>query len=62
VKQFIRSHSEPDPALAALPQLPPQAQLRLRRVGRKQRASAEEIRANPRARSALLRVAEKISI
>jgi 16S rRNA (cytosine1402-N4)-methyltransferase len=62
VKQFIRRHSEPDPALAALPQLPPQAQLRLRRVGRKQRASAEEIRANPRARSALLRVAEKISI
>jgi 16S rRNA (cytosine1402-N4)-methyltransferase len=62
VKQFIRRHSEPDPALAALPQLPPQAQLRLRRVGRKQRASAEEIRANPRARSALLRVAEQISI
>ena len=62
VKEFIRRHAEPDPALAALPQLPPQAQLSLRRVGRKQRASAEEVRANPRARSALLRVAEKISI
>jgi 16S rRNA (cytosine1402-N4)-methyltransferase len=62
VKQFIRRQSEPDPALAGLPQLPPAARAPLRRVGRKQRASAEEIRANPRARSALLRVAEKLSI
>ena len=59
VKAFIRRHSEPDPALAALPVLPPMAQLPLHRVGRKQRASADEIRANPRARSALLRTAEK---
>jgi 16S rRNA (cytosine1402-N4)-methyltransferase len=62
VKAFIRRHSEHAPALAALPQLPPGAQLALRRVGRKQRASATEILANPRARSALLRVAEKTSI
>ena len=55
VKQFIRRHSEPDPALAGLPHLPPQAQPPLRRIGRKQRASLDEIRANPRARSALLR-------
>ncbi|HEY2418966.1 MAG TPA: 16S rRNA (cytosine(1402)-N(4))-methyltransferase RsmH [Steroidobacteraceae bacterium] len=61
VKNFIRRHSEPDPALAALPHLPPQAQPLLRPVGRKQRASLDEIRANPRARSALLRVAEKIA-
>jgi 16S rRNA (cytosine1402-N4)-methyltransferase len=40
--------------------LPPQAQPPLRRIGRKQRATLEEIRANPRARSALLRVAERI--
>jgi 16S rRNA (cytosine1402-N4)-methyltransferase len=59
VKEFIRTHSEPDPALAGLPQLPATAAPRLRRIGRKRRASAAEIGANPRARSALLRVAEK---
>ena len=32
----------------------------LRRIGRKQRASAAEVAANPRARSALLRVAERM--
>jgi 16S rRNA (cytosine1402-N4)-methyltransferase len=60
VKNFIRRHSEPDPVLAGLPHLPLQAQPLLRRVGRKQRASLDEIRANPRARSALLRVAERL--
>ncbi len=57
VKQFIRSHSQLDPALARLPV--PSPQPRLRRVGRKLRASAQEIAANPRSRSALLRVAER---
>ncbi|HEX4024985.1 MAG TPA: 16S rRNA (cytosine(1402)-N(4))-methyltransferase RsmH [Steroidobacteraceae bacterium] len=64
VKQFIRRHSEPDPALARLPlaagALPPGLRPPLRRVGRKQRAAAAEIAANPRARSALLRVAERL--
>jgi 16S rRNA (cytosine1402-N4)-methyltransferase len=60
VKEFIRRQSEPDPVLASLPQLPPQAQPPMRRVGRKQRASLDEIRANPRARSAMLRVAERL--
>jgi 16S rRNA (cytosine1402-N4)-methyltransferase len=60
VKSFIRRHSEPDPAFAHWPELPPQAQPPLRRIGRKQRATLDEIRANPRARSALLRVAERI--
>jgi 16S rRNA (cytosine1402-N4)-methyltransferase len=59
VKDFIRTHSEPDPALAALPLLPASAAPLLRRIGRKRRATEAEIRANPRARSALLRVAEK---
>jgi 16S rRNA (cytosine1402-N4)-methyltransferase len=60
VKAFMRRHSEPDPALAGLPLLPDGAQPPLRRIGRKQRASLEEIRVNPRARSAMLRVAEKL--
>jgi 16S rRNA (cytosine1402-N4)-methyltransferase len=60
VKSFIRRHSEPDPAFANWPELPRQAQPPLRRIGRKQRATPDEIRANPRARSALLRVAERI--
>ena len=60
VKAFMRRHSEPDPALAGLPLLPDGAQPPLRRVGRKQRASLDEIRANPRARSAMLRGAEKL--
>ncbi len=60
VKEFIRTHSEPDPALAGLPTLPAMAAPRLRRIGRKRRASEQEIRANPRARSALLRVAGRV--
>jgi 16S rRNA (cytosine1402-N4)-methyltransferase len=60
VKQFIARHSGVDPALARLPVLPPQAEPRLRRVGRKARAGAAEVGANPRARSALLRVAAKV--
>jgi 16S rRNA (cytosine1402-N4)-methyltransferase len=59
VKQFMRAHSEMDPVLARLP-LPPQgAEPPLRRIGSKQRASAAERVANPRARSAVLRVAER---
>ena len=60
VKQFIQRHSEPDPALRQLPALPPGARPRLKRVGRKLRPSPAELAANPRARSALLRTAEKL--
>jgi 16S rRNA (cytosine1402-N4)-methyltransferase len=60
VRDFFAKHSSVDPALARLPQIPANALPRLRRVGRKQRASAAEVAANPRARSALLRVAEFI--
>ena len=60
VRKFFAQHSNVDPALARLPQLPPGTAPPLRRVGRKQRASAAEVAANPRARSALLRVAEFI--
>jgi len=59
VRDFFRDRSSIDPALARLPVVPPAAQPALRLVGRKQRASAAEVVANPRARSALLRVIER---
>jgi len=59
VRDFMRAHSQVDPALARLPVIPPQAMPKLLLVGRKQRASAAELEENPRARSALLRVAER---
>ena len=60
VKQFIRRHSRPAP-------LPYWVMVReserpeppLREIGKAQRASAAETAANPRARSAVLRVAER---
>ncbi|WP_153708394.1 16S rRNA (cytosine(1402)-N(4))-methyltransferase RsmH [Eikenella corrodens] len=60
VKQFIHRHSRPAP-------LPKWVMVReserpeppLREIGKAQRASAAEIAANPRARSAVLRVAER---
>jgi 16S rRNA (cytosine1402-N4)-methyltransferase len=58
VKEFIRRHSQPDPALARLPVLPTQLKLPLRRLP-KRKPTAAEIAANPRARSAMLRAAEK---
>lgn len=58
VRDFLNEHSTVDPLLARLPMIPATAMPRLRRIGRKQRASAAEVALNPRARSALLRVAE----
>jgi 16S rRNA (cytosine1402-N4)-methyltransferase len=62
VKQFLRSQSQPDPALAKLPMLPAGYAPRLALVGRKQKASPNEVAANPRARSAILRVAERLEV
>jgi len=62
VKQFMQKESGVDPELARLPVLPPSVRPRLKLVGKKMRASAEEVAANPRARSAMLRVAEKQSV
>jgi 16S rRNA (cytosine1402-N4)-methyltransferase len=61
VKRFMQRESQPDPALAHLPVLPRGAEPVLKLVGRKARATEAEVRRNPRARSALLRVAEKVA-
>jgi 16S rRNA (cytosine1402-N4)-methyltransferase len=60
VKRFMKRQTEIDPALADLPVLPVGAEPRFKLVGRKSRAVAKEVDTNPRARSALLRVAEKL--
>nr|NIW24838.1 16S rRNA (cytosine(1402)-N(4))-methyltransferase RsmH [Gammaproteobacteria bacterium] len=62
VKRFIAKHSRADPVYAGLPQIPPEAQPRLAKIGRLVRPSAEEESENPRARSARLRVAEKLAV
>jgi 16S rRNA (cytosine1402-N4)-methyltransferase len=60
VKRFMKRESEIDSALLDLPVVPPEAQPRMKRIGRKARAADDEVGSNPRSRSALLRVAEKI--
>jgi 16S rRNA (cytosine1402-N4)-methyltransferase len=60
VKQFIQAHSSVHPVYAGLPLIPESAQPRLRRIGSKVRAGEDELEANPRARSSVLRIAEKV--
>jgi 16S rRNA (cytosine1402-N4)-methyltransferase len=62
VKQFMRTHSQPGALPARLPlrarELP---KPRLKLIGKPVFPSASEIAANPRARSAVMRVAERIA-
>ena len=61
VKRFMAGHARGDPVYAGLPSPPPAALPRLKIVGKLVRPSAAEIARNPRARSARLRVAEKLA-
>lgn len=63
VKQFMRRQAkgEPDSLPRHLPVMPEPFVPRLKLVGKPQYAADDEVRANPRARSAVMRVAEKLS-
>ncbi len=60
VKRFMQSRSRIAPELARLPVVPASAQPTFRIVGRKCRPSEAERASNPRSRSAILRVAERV--
>lgn len=61
VKRFINRHSQVGDLPPGAGRVPPEKQPRLRRIGRACRADEREVELNPRARSATLRVAERLS-
>jgi 16S rRNA (cytosine1402-N4)-methyltransferase len=61
VKRFLRREAQGDPVYAGLPEVPPHARPRLRLVGGAVMPGDDEVARNPRARSAVLRVAERIA-
>jgi len=60
VKNFLRHESQLPPVRRGLPP-PPATKLRLKLIGAAQFASEAEVDANPRARSAVLRIAERLA-
>ena len=60
VKQFMRRHAAPDPVYAGLPDIPAHARPKLKLVGKSHEADDAELDRNPRARSARLRIAERL--
>jgi 16S rRNA (cytosine1402-N4)-methyltransferase len=61
VKRFMQRNSQEDPVFAGLPEVPEYARPKLRRIGKAIHASETEIRSNPRSRSSIMRVAERIA-
>jgi 16S rRNA (cytosine1402-N4)-methyltransferase len=60
VKRFMRRESEGDPMWRGMPNIPLAAQPRLALVGKAIRAGDSEVEGNVRARSAILRIAQKV--
>jgi 16S rRNA (cytosine1402-N4)-methyltransferase len=60
VKRFLRDNARVDPALSRMPVIPASAEPRLRLPTRAIRPDAAELEMNPRARSATLRVGERL--
>ena len=61
VKEFIQRHSQEDPVYAGLPDVPPHARPKLRKLRGAIHAGDEEVTRNPRSRSAILRAAERVA-
>ena len=61
VKRFIRREEQGDPVYAGLPVVPAHARPRLKRVGKAIEPGETEVARNPRSRSAVLRVAERLA-
>jgi len=61
VKRFMQEQSQEDPVYAGLPDVPAHARPKLRRIGKPIHSSEAEIAANPRSRSAVMRVAERVA-
>lgn len=60
VKRFIQKNERGDPIPKHIPILAGDMKQVMRRIGKKMKPTAEEVERNPRARSAILRVAEKL--
>ncbi|MFK8030268.1 MAG: 16S rRNA (cytosine(1402)-N(4))-methyltransferase RsmH [Gammaproteobacteria bacterium] len=61
VKRFMRDQARSDIMYSGLDYVPDEAKARLKLVGKQIRATDEEIEVNPRSRSAVLRVAERLA-
>jgi len=61
VKRYIRREAQGDPVYAGLPDVPAHARPTLRRIGGALMPGPAELGRNPRARSAVLRIAERLA-